>query len=66
MAKRIALAARGVTIPQPNSPISLVREGVRLTTASAAYSWLNPLHIFGIGTVDITTGEIEVRCYVPN
>jgi Protein of unknown function (DUF3237) len=63
---RIALSAEGMTIPRPNSTVSSIREGIRLATASEAYSWVNRLHIFGIGTVDIATGEIEVRSYAPN
>ena len=50
---------------QPGSPVALLRENVKLTTASAAYSWVNPLQIWGIGTVDLVAGEIKVRAYVP-
>ena len=61
----IALVADGVIIPHPGSPVALLRENVKLTTASAAYSWVNPLQIWGIGTVDLAAGEIKVRAYVP-
>lgn len=61
----IALAADGVIIPQPESPVGLLRENVKLTTASAAYSWVNPLQIWGIGTVDYAAGEVKIRAYVP-
>jgi hypothetical protein len=62
---RIALSADGVTIPRPDSMVSTIREGIRLTTASETYRWVNRLHIFGIGTVDVATGTIEVRAYAP-
>lgn len=61
----IALAADGVIIPQPGSPVALLRENVKLTTASATYSWVNPLQIWGIGTVDLAAGEIDIRGYLP-
>jgi hypothetical protein len=60
---RIALSAEGVTIPRPNSTVSSIRERIRLATASEAYSWVNRLYIFGVGSVDIATGDIEVRSY---
>jgi hypothetical protein len=63
---RIALSAEGVSIPRPHSTVSSIREGVRLATADEAYSWVNGLHIFGIGTADIATGNVDIRAYVPN
>ena len=62
---KIALSANGVTIPRPDSTVSTIREGIRLTTASEAYRWVNCLHLVGIGTTDIATGSIEVRAYAP-
>jgi hypothetical protein len=52
-----------VTIPRPDSTVSTIREGIRLTTASEAYRWINGLHLVGIGSTDIATGSIEVRAY---
>jgi hypothetical protein len=63
---KIALSAKGVSTPRPNSTVSSIREGVRLATASETYSWVNGLHIFGMGTVDIATGKIDIRAYAPN
>jgi len=36
-----------------------------LTTASDCYSWVNPLQIRGMGSVDFTTGTITVSAYLP-
>lgn len=62
---KIALAAGGVGIPQPDSTESLLRENVKLTTASPRYAWLNGLEIWATGTADIATGEVSVRGYLP-
>lgn len=63
--EKIALAASGVGIPQPGTPTALLRENVRLTTASEGYAWVNPLQIWGVGSVDFSTGKINVSAYLP-
>lgn len=63
--EKIALAASGVAIPQPGSPVFSLRENVKLTTASESYSWVNPLQIWGLGSVDLDAGEINIRGYLP-
>ena len=63
--EKIALAAGGVAIPQPGTTESLLRENVRLTTASPKYAWLNRLEIWAIGRADVGTGAIHVRGYLP-
>lgn len=63
--EKIALAASGVGIPQPGSPIALLRENVTLTTASERYAWVNPLQIWGVGSVDFSTGTVNISAYIP-
>jgi hypothetical protein len=63
--EKIALAAGGVGIPKPNSTESLLRENVKLSTASAAYAWVNSVEIWAVGRADIATGEVHVRGYLP-
>ncbi len=63
--EKIALAASGVGIPQPGSPVALLRENVALTTASERYAWVNPLQIWGVGSVDFSSGKINISAYLP-
>jgi hypothetical protein len=61
--KKIALAADGVAIPQEGSPVFQLRENVTLTTNYAEYSWVNPIQVWGLGTVDVSKGGIRVKGY---
>ncbi len=63
--EKIALAAIGIGIPQPGSPIALLRENVMLATASERYAWVNPLQIWGVGSVDFSTGTVNISAYIP-
>jgi hypothetical protein len=63
--EKIALAASGVAIPQPGSSVVALRENVMLTTASETYAWVNPLQIWGVGSVDFSTGVISIKAYIP-
>ena len=63
--EKIALAASGVAIPQPGSPVAALRENVKLTTASERYSWVNTVQIWGVGSVDLAAGEINIKAYLP-
>jgi Protein of unknown function (DUF3237) len=62
---KIALAASGVAIRRGDSPVFSLRENVKLTTASQNASWVNPLQIWGVGSVDLSTGEINIKGYLP-
>jgi len=62
--KKIALAADGVAIPQPGSPVFQLRENVTLTTSHPEYSWVNPIQIWAPGTVDLSKGEIRIKAYI--
>jgi len=62
--EKIALATSGVGISQPGSA-TLLRQNITLSTASELYSWVNPLQIWGIGSVDFGTGTVNVTAYLP-
>ena len=62
--EKIALAAGGVGIPQPGTTVSLLRENVKLTTASPEHAWLKTLEIWATGRADIASGEVHVRGYL--
>ena len=59
----IALFADGVAIPREGSSVLDLKENVTLTTSASAYSWVNKLQVWGIGTVDLATQEVNVKGY---
>jgi hypothetical protein len=61
--KKIALFADGVAIAQQGSPVFRLRENVTLTTSEREFAWLNSLQIWGVGTVDVSTGQVELKGY---
>jgi len=60
---KIALAADGVGVPEEGSPIFQLRENVTLTTNHAEHSWVNPIQVWGVGTVDVSKGEVRIKGY---
>ena len=61
--KKIALSADGVAIFKDGPPIGDLRENVTLTTSEPDYAWVNPLQIWGPGTVDLAKGEVHITAY---
>jgi hypothetical protein len=61
--KRIALAADGVAIPEPGSPVLLLRENVTLISNHPEFAWVNRIQIWAPGTVDLSKGEIRIKAY---
>jgi hypothetical protein len=61
---KIALAADGVAIPEKGSPVFQLRENVTLTTNHPEHLWVNPIQVWGSGTVDVSKGEIRIKAYV--
>jgi len=59
----ISLHADGVVLPQQNSPVADLRENVTLFTSSKAYSWVNPLQVWGTGTVNLAERLVHVKGY---
>ncbi len=73
IAARLSISAKtadkhiqsGVAIRRGESMVFSLRENTKLTTASGSYSWVNPLQIWSIGSVDLSTGEVAVKGYLP-
>ena len=61
--KKIALSADGVAIFKDGPPVGDLRENVTLTTSEPDYAWVNPLQIWGPGTVDLAQGEVHITGY---
>lgn len=61
--QNIAGHVRGVVTPRPESSISELRENITLFTSSEDYKWVNPLEVWGIGTVDLATKIIKLSAY---
>jgi hypothetical protein len=59
----IALFADGIAVPREGSSILDLKENVTLTTSASAYSWVNKLQVWGVGTVDLATQEVKVTGY---
>lgn len=62
---RIAFAAGGVCLPDPDSTRSLLRENVRLTTAHPDYAWLGTREIWAVGHADLASATVHLRGYIP-
>ena len=61
--KKIALAADGVAILQEGPPVFPLLENVTLTTGHPEFAWVNPLQVWGVGTVDVSKGEVQIKGY---
>ena len=61
---RINLAAGGVGVLRPGQPIADLCENVTLTTAVAGFAWVNTHQIWGVGSVNLATGEIHIDAYM--
>jgi hypothetical protein len=60
----IALYADGVAVPDDTPGVFQLRENVTMTTAAPEFEWVNSLQIWGQGTVDMNTLQIEISGYV--
>ncbi len=61
---RIALSADGTAVPRASEPVADLCENVMLTTASENYAWVNTRQIWGVGTIDFSTGKIRIAGYM--
>jgi hypothetical protein len=61
--KKIALAAGGLAIAQPGSSVFSLRENVTLLTNHPEVSWVNTIQIWASGTVDVSSGKVQVTGY---
>ena len=60
---RIALRIVGTATPRADAPIVDLRESISFQTASADYGWVNTVHAWAKGTVDLSKGRIEVQAF---
>lgn len=61
---RIALFADGVALPRPGGgPVFELRENVTLFTSMPDYTWVNPLLVWGVGTVDLAAQIVHIKGY---
>lgn len=61
---RITLSAGGVAMPRADEPVADLFEHVTLSTAVDEYAWVNARQVWGIGTVDFSTGKIHIDAYM--
>jgi hypothetical protein len=61
--KRVALAADGVATRQGASAVFDLRENVTLISSHPEFSWLNGVQIWASGTVDMSSGQVQVSAY---
>jgi hypothetical protein len=61
--KKIALLAGGVATPEERALVYQLREYVTLTSNHPELRWVNSVHIWASGSVDISTGQVRVRGY---
>jgi hypothetical protein len=62
--EHIALFADGCANMEPGTPISHLRENVRLYSASDKYAWVNDRQFWSTGQVDLSTGQITLKTYL--
>jgi hypothetical protein len=61
---RLRLSADGVANPRAAAPIADLLENVTLTAAAEDYAWVNTRQVWGVGTVDFSTGKIHIDAYM--
>jgi hypothetical protein len=61
--KRVALFADGVAVRQGASAVFDLRENVTLMSSHPELSWLNGVQIWASGTVDMSSGQVQVSAY---
>lgn len=60
---KISLYDDGIALAHEGRPVADLRENTTLTTSSADYAWLNPLQVWGTGTVDRAKQVIHIKGY---
>jgi len=60
--KNISFAADGVCIPQQDGTFQIA-ENVKLFSSHPEYAHLNTLQVWGLGTVNLATGKINLKLY---
>jgi hypothetical protein len=63
--EKISFFADGVGTAEEGTSVIQLRENAKFTTASPKYSWMNLLQVWGQGTVDLATGQVNIKGYAP-
>ncbi len=62
--ERIAVQENGLMVPaEDGSPVGQLQLSMQFITASKRYAWLNSIHVWGNGKVDLLNGEVSVSAY---
>jgi hypothetical protein len=61
---RIAVHIEGVATPRTNEAVIDLVENVRLTTAASKDHWFNTRQIWGLVTVNLTTGKMHIEAFI--
>ena len=61
--EKISLFSEGIATPGEGAGLYQLRENASLITSSPAYSWVNHLLIWCVGSADLTSGEIKLKAY---
>jgi len=61
---RIAFSADGVATPRDGEPIVDLSVNIHLSTAAAAYAWVNARQTWGVGYVNLATQKIHIEGYL--
>lgn len=59
----IALHEDGVLTPGEGMPSADLHLTMKFSTHSKKYGWLNKIHVWGIGSVNMAIGEVEVSAF---
>ncbi len=61
--QKISLKGDGVCIPRKGIIISDLKENLTLFSSYKNYTWLNTIQVWAIGTIDLSTQIITLKCY---
>jgi hypothetical protein len=61
--QNISVHGDGVAIPRPEGGIADVRVNMTLFASAKDYAWVNQLHVWGVGTLDLAKQVIQVTAY---
>jgi hypothetical protein len=59
---KVSMFADGVATIEANGVVQL-RENVTLNSNYPAHAWVNSIVVWGVGTVNLATGEVRVKGY---
>lgn len=59
---KVSMFADGIA-PVDAKGIAQLRENVTLKSNYSAYAWVNSIVVWGVGTVNLATGEVRVKAY---